>query len=53
MLDPQRLASLIHLGELAESKVSEVMVWYGIMNYFFRQVFTQCCLNPVKVLVVL
>ena len=34
MLDPQRLASLIHLGELAESKVSEVMDWYGIINYF-------------------
>lgn len=34
MLDPQRLASLIHLGELAESKVFEVMDWYGIINYF-------------------
>ena len=53
MLDPQTLASLIHLGEVAESRVSEVMDWYGIMNYFFRQVFTQCFLNPVKVLVVL
>ena len=53
MLDPQRLASLIHLGEVAESKVSEVTDWYGIMNFLFRQVFIQCCPNPVKVLVVL
>ena len=53
MLDPQRLASLIHLGEVAKSKVSEVTDWYGIMNFLFRQVFTQCCPNPVKVLVVL
>ena len=35
MLDPQRLAFLIHPGEVAESKVSEVMDWYGIMNFFF------------------